>query len=150
VRAAVVLSVVIAARAFVSAGDDGSARRYAIIETNEVVCKYFLLSMKEVQTRLNLTQAQIKSLESAMLAPPASNPGIAEVRRSQAQLLAAAATDEERSRIRRAGHEKASEITHLGWATTLQDTLSTTQRLALSELILQMTGPHAIVGNTEL
>ena len=75
--------------------DDNSARRYAALDHYATTCKYFLLSTKEVQGNLKLTQQQIKSLESVWLSSSLTNdPVIAEYRRSHKQLLAAAHSDE--------------------------------------------------------
>ena len=41
--------------------DDNSARRYASLRTDPVTCKYFLLSTKQVQERLQISRQQIKS-----------------------------------------------------------------------------------------
>jgi hypothetical protein len=87
--------IIIIAQACCLFADDNSARRYASLQTDPVICKYFLLSTKQVQEALDLTQPQIKSLESAMLSSPTSIVAIAELRRSKKQLLEAAHSDEE-------------------------------------------------------
>ena len=142
------LLVAIVAQTWHLFADDNSARRYASLQTNSVICKYFLLSTKPVQERLNLTQLQIKSLESAMLASPTSITAVVELRRSQKQLLETAHSDEERSKIRQAGNEKAHLLIHQNWATILQKTLPSTQERSLDQLLLQMKGPHALLEDT--
>jgi hypothetical protein len=131
--------------------DDGSARRYAALDRDAVTCKYFLLSTKEVQGNLKLTQHQIKSLESTGASSWLTNdPAIAEYRRSHKQLLAAAHSDEERAKIRREGNEKYSLLVKQSLETTVQSTLSSAQTKRLDELFLQMKGPHAILEDTNL
>jgi hypothetical protein len=46
--------------------DDNSTRRYAALDHDMVTCKCFLLSTKQVQDSLKLTQQQIKSLEGGL------------------------------------------------------------------------------------
>lgn len=131
--------------------DDNSARRYAALDHDATTCKYFLLSTKEVQGNLKLTQQQIKSLESVWLSSSLTNdPVIAEYRRSHKQLLAAAHSAEERAKIRREGNEKYSLLLEQYSETTLQSTLSSPQTKRLDELFLQMKGPHAILENTNV
>lgn len=130
--------------------DDGSARRYISMQSEPVICKYFLLSGKVVQERLNLTELQIESLECAMTASPTSIVAIAELRQSQRRLMDAAQSDEERLKIRRAGNEKALLIIHENWETVLQHTLSHNQDELLDGLFLQMEGPHIILENSNL
>jgi hypothetical protein len=131
--------------------DDNSARRYAALYYDATTCKYFLLSTKEVQGNLKLTQQQIKSLESAGSSSSLTNdPAIAEYRRSHKQLLAAAHSDEERAKIRREGNEKYSLLFEQNMKTTLQSTLSPPQTKRLDELFLQMKGPHVILEDTNV
>jgi hypothetical protein len=130
--------------------DDNSARRYAALDRDAVTCKYFLLSTKQVQDSLKLTQQQIKSLESVMLFSPTNISAIAELRRSQKQLLEAAHSDEERTKIRRAGNEKASFLIQQYSKTTLRSALFPAQAKGLDELFLQMKGPHAILEDTNV
>lgn len=131
--------------------DDNSARRYAALDRDAVTCKYFLLSTKEVQGNLKLTQQQIKSLESAGSSSTLTNdPAIAEYRRSHKQLLAAAHSDEERAKIRREGNEKYSLLFEQHMETTLQSTLSPVQIDRLNDLFFQMKGPHAILEDTNV
>jgi Spy/CpxP family protein refolding chaperone len=131
--------------------DDNSARRYAALYYDATTCKYFLLSTKEVQGNLKLTQQQIKSLQSAGSSSSLTNdPAIAEYRRSHKQLLAAAHSDEERAKIRREGNEKYSLLFEQNMKTTLQSTLSPPQTKRLDELFLQMKGPHAILEDTNV
>ena len=116
-----------------------------------MTCKYFLLSTKEVQGDLKLTQQQIKILQSAGSSFLLTNdPAIAEYRRSHKQLLAAAHSDEERAKIRREGNEKYSLLVKQYLETTLQRTLSSDQTKTLDELFLQMKGPPAILENTNV
>jgi hypothetical protein len=130
--------------------DDNSARRYASLQADPVICKYFLLSTKSVQEKLSISLLQIKSLESAMLASPTSIVAVVELRRSQKQLLEATQSDEERLKIRQAGNEKAHLLIRQNWVTVLQSTLSPIQGRGLDQLLLQMKGPHAILENTNL
>lgn len=131
--------------------DDNSARRFAALDHDTASCKYFLLSTKEVQRNLQLTQQQFKSLEVVWLSFSLTNdPAIAEYRRSHRQLLAAAHSDEERANIRRKGNEKYSLLIKQNQETTLQSTLSSAQTKRLDELLLQMKGPHAILENTNV
>jgi hypothetical protein len=131
--------------------DDNFARRYAALYYDATTCKYFLLSTKEVQGNLKLTQQQIKSLESAGSSSSLTNdPAIAEYRRSHKQLLAAAHSDEERAKIRREGNEKYSLLFEQNMKTTLQSTLSPPQTKRLDELFLQMKGPHVILEDTNV
>jgi hypothetical protein len=127
-----------------------SARRYASLQADPVICKYFLLSTKPVQECLNLTQLQIKSLESAMQASPTSIAGIVEFRRSQEQVLEEAHSDEERSKLRQNGNERAHLLIHSNWEAILHNALSPAQEARLGQLLLQMKGPHAIVEDTNL
>lgn len=120
--------------------DDNSARRYAALERDAAICKYFLLSTKPAQDRLKLTQQQIKSLEAAIWSPTTNIPAFAELRRSQKQLLDVAHSDEERAKIRRAGKEKAHLIIQQNWLTVLQNTLLPPQTKRLNEMFLQMKG----------
>ncbi|MGA3285471.1 MAG: hypothetical protein ABSD57_13570 [Verrucomicrobiota bacterium] len=147
---AISLFTIIIAQACCLLADDNSARRYASLSTDPVTCKYFLLSTKQVQAALDLTQPQIKSLESAMLSSPTSIVAIAELRRSQKQLLETAHSDEERANIRRAGNEKAHLLIHQNWEAVLQSTLSSNQTKRLDQLLLQMKGPHAILEDTNV
>jgi hypothetical protein len=135
---------------FSAFADDNSARRFAALERDAVTCKYVLLSTKQVQDSLELTKQQIKSFESAMWSPVTNIPAIAELRRSQKQLLEAAHSDEERAKIRRTGGEKTHLLIRQNWATVLQNTLSPVQTKRLNELFLQMQGPHAILENTNV
>lgn len=130
--------------------DDGSARRYASLDRDWVTCKYFLLSQPAVQKDLNLTQLQIKSLESAMSSSPTNIPAIAEFRRTQKQLLVDAQTDEERQKIRRAGNERMHNIFNQNSENAIEKTLSTNQTKRLGELLLQMKGPHVLLEDAEL
>lgn len=131
--------------------DDNSARRYAALDRDAVTCKYFLLSTKEVQGNLKLTQQQIKSLESVWLSSSLTNdPAIAEYRRSHKQLLAAAHSDEERAKIRQEGNEKYLLMLNRYNEKVLQSTLSSPQTKRLNELFLQMKGPHAILEDTNV
>jgi len=131
--------------------DDNSARRYAALDRDAVTCKYFLLSTKEVQGNLKLTQQQIKSLESAGASSSLTNdPAIAEYRRLHKQLLEAAHSDEERAKIRREGNEKYSLLVNQYNEKILQSTLSPAQTNRLNELFLQMKGPHAILEDTNV
>jgi Spy/CpxP family protein refolding chaperone len=131
--------------------DDNSARRYAALDRDAVTCKYFLLSKKQAQDSLKLTQQQIKSLESEWRSSSLTNdPAIAEYRRSHKQLLAAAQSDEERAKIRREGNEKYSLLVKQYEETTLQSILSSAQTKRLNELFLQMKGPHAILEDTNV
>ena len=87
--------------------DDNCARRYAAIDHDATTCKYCLLSTKEVQGDLKLTQQQIQSIESVWLSSSLTNdPAIVEYRRSKKQLLEAAQSDEERTKIRREGNKR--------------------------------------------
>ncbi len=129
--------------------DDNSARRYAALDRDAVTCQYYLLSTKEVQGNLKLTQKQIKLLESAGTSSSLTNdPAIAEYRQSHKQLLAAAHSDEERDKIRREGNEKYSLLFEQHMGTILQSTLSPAQTKRLNELFLQMKGPQAILEDT--
>jgi Spy/CpxP family protein refolding chaperone len=130
--------------------DDNSARRYAALDHDMVTCKCFLLSTKQVQDSLKLTQQQIKSLESAWWSSPTNIPAVAELRRSQKQLLEAAHSDEERTKIHRAGNKKTSFLIQQNLETTLQSALSSLQTKGLDELFLQMKGPHAILEDTNV
>jgi hypothetical protein len=142
--------ITIIAQACCLFADDNSARRYAALDRDAVTCKYFLLSAKQVQDSLKLTQQQIRSLESAMSSSPTNDPAIAEYRRSHKQLLKTAHTDEERAKIRREGNEKYSLLIEQYWEITLQSTLSSPQIKRLGELFLQMKDPHAILENTNV
>jgi hypothetical protein len=130
--------------------DDNSARRYAALDRDAVTCKYFLLSKKQAQDSLKLTQQQIKLLESAMMSSPTNIATIVEFRRAQKQLLESAHSDEERTKIRRAGNEKAHLLIRQNWVEVLQSTLSSDQTRRLDELFLQMKGPHAILEDTNI
>ena len=131
--------------------DDNSARRYAALDHDATTCKYFLLSTKEVQVNLKLTQQQIKSLESVWLSSSFTNdPAIAEYRLSHKQLLAAAHSDEERAKIRLEGNEKYSLLLNQYNEKILQCTLSSDQTKRLDELFLQMKGPRAILEDTNV
>lgn len=130
--------------------DDNSARRYVALDHDTVTCKYFLLSAKQVQDNLKLTQQQIKSFKSAWWSSPTNIPAIAELRLSQKQLLEAAKSDEERVKIRQARNAKASFLIQQNLETTLQRTLSPTEAKRLDELFLQMKGPYAILEDTNV
>jgi hypothetical protein len=133
------------AHAWCAFADDNSARRYASLETNPNICKYTLLSTKQVQTHLKLTKAQLESLMQDQQVP-----GLAEFRRLQAQKLKAATSDEERSQIRRAGHEQAAALLGQSLMAGLRSNLTPTQSRSLNSLRLQMKGPHAILEDTNL
>jgi len=130
--------------------DDNSARRYVFSQSDPLISKYFLLSQRPVQKELNLTEIQIKSLESAMQGATTSIVAIAELRRSQKLLLEAAKSDTERSIIRKESNEKARLLIHENWEKILQNTLSQSQMEILGELLLQMKGPHAILEDSNL
>jgi len=142
--------LVIVAQAWGLRADDNSARRYVCTQTDPILCKYFLLSTKQVQAHLKLTEVQIKSLESKMLGSTDSIPGIMELRRSREQKLKAALSDEERLQIRRAGNEKATSLIYEDWVAGLQSTLTPTQAISLNALLLQMKGPLVILEDTNL
>lgn len=128
--------------------DDNSARRYAALDRDAVTCRYFLLSTKQVQDSLKLTQQQIDSIKLAMSSSPTNDPAIAEYHHSHKKLLKTAHSDEERAKIRREGNEKYSLLIEQYLETTLQGALSSSQTKRLDELLLQMKGPHAILENT--
>lgn len=131
--------------------DDNSARRFAALDHDSTTCKYFLLSTKEVQGNLKLTQQQIKSLESVWLSASLTNdPAIVEYRRSHKQLLEAAPTEEERAKIRREGNGQFSLLVSQYSAKVLQITLSSTQTKRLRELFLQMKGPSTILEDSNI
>jgi len=130
--------------------DDNSARRFAALDRDAVICKYFLLSEKQVQNSLKVTQQQVESLKSVMQSSPTNIPAFADLRRSQKQLLEASQSDEERTKIRQAGNEKATFLIHQNWEMTIQNTLSTFQIKRLDELYLQMKGPQAILEDTNI
>lgn len=131
--------------------DDNSARRYAALDYDTTTCKYFLLSAKEVQSNLKLTQQQIKSLESVWLSSALTNdPAIAKYRRSHKQLLAAAHSDEDRAKIRREENEKYSLLVTRYNEKVLQSALSSDQTKRLNELFFQMKGPRAILEDTNV
>ena len=146
----IILFVTIIVQTCSMLADDNSARRFASLETDPVICKYFLLSTKQIQESLKLTQQQIGSLEFAMLGSTTSNPANLELRNSQKQLLAVAHSDEERSKIRRAGNEKWHVLINQEWEVTLQRTLTPTQTENLEQFLLQMKGPHSILEDTNL
>ena len=146
----IIVLIALAAQSLHLFAEDGSARCYASLETNPVVCKYFLLSTKHVQQRLKLTRPQLQALEAATLSPPASIPSIILLRRSQSELLREAVTDEERLKIRSAGNEKASMLIGQHWAAKLRDILSSVQIGNLDGILLQMRGPCMILEDTNI
>jgi Spy/CpxP family protein refolding chaperone len=145
------LIVIIFLRGYSVFADDNSARRYAALDHDATTSKYFLLSTKEVQGDLKLTQQQIKSLESVWLSSSLTNdPAILEYRRAHKQLLEAAPSDEERAKIRREGNAQYSILVTQYSAKILQSTLSPAQIKRLDELFFQMKGPHAILEDTNI
>jgi hypothetical protein len=141
----VVFCIVAFAHAWCAFADDGSARRYVSLETNANLCKYALLSTKQVERHLKLTKAQL-----GVLRHDEQIPGFADLHASQAQKLEGAKSDEERSQIRRSGHEQAMALLEESLAAGLESTLTPTQLTQLNALFLQMKGPLVILEDTNL
>ena len=129
--------------------DDNSARRYAALDRNAVTDKLFLLSIKEVQDNLKLTQQQIQLLQTSS-SSLTNDPAIQEWRRSHKQLLATAHSNEERTKIRQAENEKYSLLIEQYEETMIQKNLLPMQTRRLQELFLQMKGPHVILEDTNI
>src|SRR5258708_6645555 len=130
-----IFSVVLLARSLSLFADDNSARRYGSLDTNASICKYYLLSTRQVQRYLDLTTAQIKAFESAMIGGLDSIFGLAALRRSQAEKLKVATSEQERSQIRSAGNEKAASLFEQARIAVLQNTLTPTQSTNLDRLL---------------
>ena len=54
--------------------DDGSVRRFAALERDDTTSKFFLISIKSVQSELKLTEAQILQLKNVILQSPTNIP----------------------------------------------------------------------------
>jgi len=125
--------------------DDVSARRYGIFSDYEVINKYFLLSMPEVQGCLSVTTKQVQALKAAYTAPLNSIPGYTDLcNRVRATLNTTNLTEAEASRVRAESRKVGEGLVDDYESKELSRILTDSQKARLNELYRQMKGPRIL------